>query len=549
MHSSSLITACKLCLAVFLLASAGCSDKTTADGESNDHLSLLIVGGTVYNGTNQPPVVTDIGVRRDSIVAIGDLATRDADVRVDATGLAVSPGFIDIHSHAIRENSERSGLLLWPAAENQIRQGVTTVIGGPDGGSPLPISDTLVGLEKNPPTINYGTFVGQGSIRAAVVGEDDRPATADELQRMREEVDLAMRQGAFGLSSGLVYAPGSFAPTEEVIELARVAAEYGGIYISHMRQESSDIIKSVAETIRIGEEAGLPAQITHHKVIGAGMWGKTVDTLAMVDAAVARGVDVSIDQYPYTASSTGLSVLFPQWALDGDRQTRLRRMQDPVEHKRLSAAIQYNLVEDRGGNDPARVVLAECTWDPSLNGLNLTELLQQENRAVTIEEAAELVIELQIKGGCTAVYHAISEEDVLRVMRHPRTMIASDGGVYIPGVGVPHPRNYGSFARVLGHYVREVQHIPLYTAIYKMTRMPADRIGLSDRGRIEVGAIADITIFDPATIIDRATFENPHQYAEGVHYLWVAGEAVLQDGEMTEARPGRVLRAPSTRKY
>lgn len=536
-----LVSVLMLCLFV----AGACSDKSSGDVASVDPLTLIIVGGTVFSGADQEPVVTDIGVRGDTIVAIGDLAALESELRIDATGLAVTPGFIDIHSHAVRENKERSGLFLWPAAENQIRQGVTTVIGGPDGGSPLPISATLAALEENPATINYGTFVGQGSIRAAVVGEDDRPPTADELQGMRDQVAKAMQQGAFGLSSGLVYAPGSFATTEEVIELARVAAQYGGIYISHMRQESSDILKSVAETIRIGEEAGLPTQITHHKVIGASMWGKTVDTLAMVDAAVARGVDVSIDQYPYTASSTGLSVLFPQWALDGDRATRLNRMQDPVERKRLNEAIQYNLIEDRGGNDPARVVLAECTWNPGLNGLNLTQVLQQQERAVTIESAAELVIELQVAGGCAAVYHAISEDDVLRVMSHPRTMIASDGGIYVPGVGVPHPRNYGSFARVLGHYVRDLQHLPLHTAIYKMTQLPADRIGLADRGRLTVGAIADIAIFDPATITDRATFENPHQYAEGVHYVFVAGQAVLLDSEMLNVRPGRVLRSQS----
>ena len=510
---------------------------------SDPEFDLLIANGTVYDGSDMPPVVVDIGIHGDRIVVIGELDSAAAITVIDASGLAVAPGFIDIHSHAIRENRKRSGLALWPDAENEIRQGVTTVIGGPDGGSPLPLTDTFAELEALGTTVNYGSFIGHGSVRALVVGEDDRPPTESELQAMRDVVAQGMREGAFGLSSGLVYAPGSFATTEEVIELARVAAQYGGIYISHMRDEGRGILDSVAETIRIGKEGGLPAQITHHKVVGAGMWGATATTLEMVDAANKAGLDVTIDQYPYTASSTSLQVLFPQWALDGDREIRNQRMRDPDQHDRLITDIVDNLAEDRGGNDPARVVMAECTWNPAINGLSLRDMLMQQERPANLQEAAELVVELELAGGCTAVYHAIAEEDVLRVMSHSRAMIASDGGVYIPGVGVPHPRNYGAFARVLGRYVRELEHLSLERAVYKMSRMPADRIGLASRGRIEVGAIADIAVFDAEEIADRATFADPHQYAVGMRHVLVAGEAVLLDGEMTGVRPGRILRA------
>ncbi len=509
---------------------------------------IVIRGGTLYSGADRRPEVTDIGIVGDRITALGNLENAIASTRIDARGLAVAPGFIDIHSHALRENKKRSGIHLWPDAENLIRQGVTTVIGGPDGGSPLPIADDLAYLEQNPASVNFGTFVGQGSIRELIVGEVDRPATADEMQAMRAEVDKAMHDGAFGLSSGLIYAPGSFADTEEVIELARIAALHGGIYISHMRDEALGLLDSVQETIRIGEEAGLPAQITHFKAMGKPMWGKSGDAIALIDAAIARGVDVSIDQYPYAASSTGLSAVFPQWSLSGDVETRRERLRDPETRARVKADMIVKLRQERGGDDPERVQLAYCGWDESLNGKTVRDLLEEKNLETSVENAADVIMDLQLAGGCSAVYHAMSDQDVERIMRHPATMVSSDGGIEAPGPAVPHPRNYGSFARVLGLYVREQGVLPLHRAIHKMSMLPADRLGLVERGRIEVGAIADIAIFDPDTIIDKAVFAEPHQYAEGVHHVIVGGEVVLLDAVMTGKRPGRVLRFQGTAK-
>jgi dihydroorotase/N-acyl-D-amino-acid deacylase len=532
---------------IILILSACAPDTAPTDDSAGELLSVILERGDVYSGEDAAPVVADVGIRGDRIVAIGDLGTRQANLRLDVSGLAVVPGFIDIHSHAIRDDPE-DGIFRWPDAENQIRQGVTTVIGGPDGGSPLPISDTLNALEQRPAAVNFATFVGHGSIRGLIVGEDDRPPSDEELEAMRGEVSKAMEQGAFGLSSGLIYPPGRFASTEEVIELAKVAAEYDGIYISHMREEGLDLLKSVAETIRIGEEGGLPTQITHHKVVGAPMWGKSVDTLRMVDEARARGIDVSIDQYPYTASSTSLTILFPGWSLDGGREALLPRLADPEQRPRVRDDIVYRIETDRGGNDPANVVLANCPHDATLNGMNLSEVLRQQERVVSKENAAELLMELVTAGNCGAVFHAINEEDVKRIMRHPVTMPASDGGIEGPSERVPHPRNYGTFARVLGHYVREQGVMSFHTAIHKISRLPADRIGLSDRGRIEVGAIADIAVLDPATIIDKATFDNPHQYAEGAHHVFVSGEAVLLNAQMTGARPGRVIRSNDYRQ-
>ena len=524
---------------LFLVVSlTGCQQAE----EPLQSFDAILEGGSVYSGEDTESVVADVGIVGDRIVAIGELGGNDATIRLDVAGLAVVPGFIDIHSHAVR-SEPGDGIFRWPDAENLIRQGVTTVIGGPDGGSPLPISDTLAAIEQSPAAVNFGTFVGHGSIRGLIIGNDDRSPTENELQLMRDEVRKAMEQGAYGLSSGLIYLPGRFAATEEVIELAKVAAEYNGIYISHMREEGLDLLKSVAETIRIGEEGGLPTQLTHHKVVGAPMWGKSTETLRLVDEAIARGIDVSIDQYPYTASSTSLTILFPGWSLNGGRESLLVRLADEEQRSRMRDDIVYRIEVDRGGNDPKNVVLSNCPHDISLNGLNLSELLRQQEREVSKENAAELLMELVEAGNCSAVFHAINEEDVINIMRHPVTMPASDGGIEGPSDRVPHPRNYGTFSRVLGYYVRELGIMPFHTAIHKMSMLPADRIGMSDRGRIAEGAIADIAVIDPAKVVDKATFENPHQYAEGAHHVFVSGEAVLLNGEMTGARPGKVLRS------
>jgi len=521
------------------MAAAQPSDPNAADIP----LSIVIEGGTVYTGELAPPVRMDVGIRDDRIVSLGDLVGAPAGQRIDARGLAVVPGFIDIHSHAVRSTAERSGLFLWPDAENYIRQGVTTAIGGPDGRSWYPISDLLERVERQPPGINFGTFVGHNRIRTEAMGRENRAPTAAELAAMEAMVEQAMLDGAYGLSSGLKYIPGAYSQTDEVIALARVAARYDGIYITHMREEGIGLLESVRETIAIGEATGIPVQVTHHKAMGKSMWGKSRESLALLDAAQARGVDTSSDQYPYAASSTGISVLLPAWAQAGDRSERLARFADAEQRPRVLAGIESNLVEDRGGNDLNRVAIASCDWNPAYNGKTLGELLTGREKALTMENAAALVLELEENGGCSAVYHAMADEDVERIMRHPRTMIASDGGIFMPGPNVPHPRNYGAFARVLALYVREKGTLDFTTAIHKMSRMPADRIGLAERGRIAPGAFADIAVLDPATVQDRATFDDPHQLSTGVSHVIVNGTLTLANGEMLGARAGRVLRS------
>jgi dihydroorotase/N-acyl-D-amino-acid deacylase len=530
----------KILLMVSVFCLCSCASQSQPPEKVFD---IILAGGTIYGGDGGPGKTGDLGISADRIVAVGDLASAKAAMRLDVSGLAVTPGFIDIHSHAVRDRVEDSGIFLWPDAENYIRQGVTTIIGGPDGGSWYPISTLLARLEESPASVNFGTFVGHNRIRQLAMGRENRAPTDAELAAMEVMVRKAMEDGAFGLSSGLKYVPGTYAETDEVVDLARVAGEHGGIYITHMREEGTGLLDSVRETISIAERAGLPAQITHHKAMGVSMWGKSVDSLALVDAANDSGLDISSDVYPYAASSTGIKVLFPAWSLAGDKQTRMARLQDPAVREQVKAGLIENLRYDRGGNDLYRVVIAECKWGPQYNGKSLAEILSQREVEPSMENAAELVMELEKNGSCSAVYHAMSEEDVERIMQHPRTMIGSDGGIFIPGDNVPHPRNYGSFARVLGVYVRERGVLELPEAINKMTQMPADRLSLAERGRIAPGAYADIAVFDPATIGDTATFENPHQFAVGVLHVFVNGKAVLLNGQMTGARPGRTLRS------
>ncbi|TFH75294.1 D-aminoacylase [Gammaproteobacteria bacterium LSUCC0112] len=540
----------KTIASLLLLASlSACSDNATdtAQQTSPDPVplttyDLVLRGGLLFSGADEQPVEGDIAINGRLIAATGSLGNYEATTVIDVSGLAVMPGFIDIHSHALSDNLDE-GIFGWPDAENLIRQGVTTVIGGNDGGSPLPLSDTFDAIAALPSAVNFGSFVGHGSIRGLIVGEDDRPPTDEELERMREQVALGMQQGAFGLSSGLIYTPGRFAATEEVIELAKVAGEYGGMYISHMREEGLALLDSVAETIRIGEEGGLPTQLTHHKVVGAPMWGKSTESLRLVDEAISRGVDVSIDQYPYTASSTNLQILFPGWALDGGREALLARMADPAQRARLRNDIVYNIEVDRGGDDPANVVLVGCPHDASLNGLNLSEVLRRQNREASKTNAAELLIELVAAGNCSAVFHAMVEDDVHNIMRHPRTMIASDGGIEGPSDRAVHPRNYGTFARLIGHYARDLGIIPVHTAIHKVTGMPADRLKMQTRGRLQVGAIADIAVLNIAEVRELTSFVDPHQYAEGAVHVFVSGNAVLLDKTMTGARPGVIVRS------
>jgi len=502
---------------------------------------LVLRNGRIVDGTGSPWYRADIALRGDTIARIAPTIADPAARVVDAGGLIVAPGFIDIHTHA------RRGIFEVPTADNYVRQGVTTLVEGPDGGSAVPLRPFLDKVAGTRITPNFASFIGQGSIRSAVVGEDNRAATPEELERMRGLVRQGMEDGAFGLSSGLFYVPGTFTPIDEVVELAKVAGRMGGIYISHMRNEADGIIDSVRETIAIGERGGLPTQVTHHKVIGKKYWGRSIDTLKLIDEARARGVDATIDQYPYTASSTSIqAALLPAWAQEGGRDAMMKRLDDPASREKIKAESARIIREERGGGDPRNVVASSCRFDASLDGKNLAEITARRGLPVTIENAAETAMWIVMEGGCQAIFHAISEDDLQRILVHPATMIASDGEIPTFGQAVPHPRSYGTFVRVLGLYVREKKLLTLETAVQKMSSFPAQRLGLADRGVLRTGLKADLAIFDPARVADTATFEKPHSYAAGVSTVIVNGQIVFQNGAMTSARPGRVLYGPAT---
>jgi N-acyl-D-amino-acid deacylase len=502
---------------------------------------LVITSGRIIDGTGGPWYRADIAVRGDTIVFIGTINPQSGVRRIDAKGMVIAPGFIDPHTHS------RRGIFDDPYAQNYIRQGVTTLMEGPDGASALPVKPFLENIAALRTAPNFGTFVGQGTVRETVMGLVKRNATPAEIERMRQITGQAMLDGAFGLSTGLFYVPGNYTSTEEVVELAKVAGAMGGMHTSHMRNEAADIVDSVRETIRIGEDGDLPTQITHHKVIGRANWGLSKETLRLVEEARARGVDTTIDAYPYTASSTGTAALIPQWAQEGGHKALLERLQAPEQRARVKAAIAASIELDRGAGDPSNVVMAACAFDPALAGKSLADITRQRGRVVNFDNAAETLLEIQHAGGCSAVYHAISEEDVERILRYPFTMIGSDGEVPRFGVGAPHPRSYGAFARVLGRYVRERKTLKLEDAVHRMSGMTAARLKLFDRGILRPGMKADIVIFDPNTVADVADFAKPHQYATGFKDVIINGKPVIANGELTHERPGRVLYGPGKR--
>ncbi|MAP47763.1 MAG: N-acyl-D-amino-acid deacylase [Gammaproteobacteria bacterium] len=506
-------------------------------GNSQDY-DLIIRGGKVVDGSGNPWYHADIAIKNDRIAEIGQLSNHEAKRVIDAHGLVVAPGFIDPHTHALR------GIFEVPNAESALLQGVTTLTEGNDGSSPYPIDRHYADIDNLRISPNWAVFVGQGTIRQRVIGFGLRKATPDEMERMKQMVRDAMEQGALGISTGLFYVPGSFTSTEEVIELSKVAAEYNGIYISHIREEAAQLIDSVQETIRIGEEANIPVQITHHKVIGVENWGASIESLRLVDEARKRGVDVTIDQYPYTASQTSINALIPQWAQAGGREEMLSRINSAETYSTIKNEVVAKILYDRGGGDPKNVFISRNSWDPDMAGKNLAELAVDAGLEPTPENAADVVFDIIRGGGATAVYHAIGPEDVDRIMQHPATAIGSDGPVGVFGEGAPHPRQYGTFARVLGLYVRERKILSLEEAIRKMSSQSARRLGIHDRGLITKGYFADIAIFDPDEIIDKATFENPHQYAIGTKFVLVNGTVVVENGQHTGARPGRILHGP-----
>jgi dihydroorotase/N-acyl-D-amino-acid deacylase len=522
---------------------------------------LLIRGGRIVDGTGSPWYRGDVAVRGDRIAAVGLLPGAQARDTIDATGLVVAPGFIDMLGHS------EYPLLADPRAISKITQGVTSEITG-EVTSVVPVNaNTLreldartrarvtwsdlngyfTALEGARPAINLGTFVTVGSVRRYVMGDANRPASPAELEQMRGLVAGAMEQGAMGLSSGLIYAPASYASTAEVTELARVAARFGGGYASHMRSEGDRLVEAIDEAIRIGEGAGTWVQIHHLKASGRANWGKMRPAVAAIEAARARGLDVTADQYPYVASGTGLDATIPNWAHAGGNDSLLARLRDPATRARIRGELagtggDWDIGTSAGG--PSGVMIASVSVDSlrRYQGMRLSEVA-----AARGQEAPDALFDLLVadNANTAAIYFSMSEEDLEHAMRQPWVSVGMDAGARAADSTVtsrPHPRAYGTFPRILCRYVRERRVLTLEDAVRKFTALPAARVGLADRGVVKAGMFADLTLFDPNTVCDRATFEAPVQTSVGIMHVLVNGTPVLRDGAPTGARAGRALR-------
>ncbi len=528
-------------LALACLSAACEAPPPAVDGEQRNEtlFDVVLAGGTVVDGLGNPSYRADIGIKGDRIAAIvrDGIDASDADVAVDVSGRVVAPGFIDNHAHVQTTIHEH------PLAENFVRQGITTLIASlHSGDQPWPLDEYAESLEVAP---NIGFFAGHTWTRKQVLGLENRAPDSDELQAMRDLVAQSMQQGALGLSTGLLYVPANYAATEEVIELAKVAASYGGIYVTHMRNEATGLLDSVNETIRIAREAGIPAHINHHKAAGVSQWGSSEQSLALIDAARAEGLDIRHDVYPYTASSTRSAILFPQWVLAGGPEEFAKRVTDPELLPQIREEMREIFMRDRTGGDLNRLQIRVLPADPSYNGKTLADMAADRGLPNDVETGIDLAIELELEGGFSAIFHAMDEQDVIRIMQHPIAMFETDGDPVAWGVGYPHPRSYGAFPRVLARYVRELGVLTLEEAVRKMTSMPADQYNQPERGRIVEGAYADLTVFDPATIRDQATYTDPHRYPVGIDHVMVNGRFVIRAGALTGERPGAWIRGPA----
>jgi len=525
---------------------------------------IVLHGGRIVDGTGSPWRRGDVAIDGSEIAALGPPGSLDGDEVVDVSGRAVAPGFVDIHTHSdftLPANRD---------AHSKVRQGVTLEVVGNCGISAAPrygdaaenvdgwfearglsgtvsldwesMAEYFETLEAGGLSLHVASLVGHGNVRAAVLGNGDRQPDEDELDEMRALVDEAMEEGAVGLSTGLFYPPGSYADTDEVAALATVAADHGGFYATHMRSESDELIESVEETLEIGRRADVPVQISHHKAVGPDNWGKIRYTLRRMELARERGVDVQCDQYPYVASSTSLGALLPNWAHDGGDEALLDRLRDDETRRRLAESLAESY-EGRWDD-----VLVTNVQNPALKDAEGETIAALAARDDEEREPATLLLDLvrDDENRTSHVNFGMDETDVRTVMEHPLTMVGSDGSSLTPegplGDGVPHPRNYGTFPRVLGHYARDEEVLSLEEAVYKMTGLPAARMGLEDRGVLKRGLAADVTVFDPETVAQTGDFLAPAQYPAGVDHVLVDGTFVVRDGDHTGARPGSVVR-------
>jgi N-acyl-D-amino-acid deacylase len=491
---------------------------------------LLIRNARVVDGTGAPWFRADLAIANGKIAAIGRLNSATAAKVIDAKGRILAPGFIDSHTH-IEGEIERL-----PRADNFLRDGVTTVVTGNCGGSARDVAAWLARLETLPLGINIATLYGHNTARREVMGADNRAPSPEELARMRDLVEQAMSAGAYGLSTGLEYVPGVYAQPEEIIDLAKVAARHGGVYASHMRNEGDAILDSLRETARVGREAGLPVQVSHIKIDTPRVWGLSKQAVALLDDLRREGIDIVADFYPYECSATTLGLTVPAWALAGGAQAFRERLAVQDTKAKIVAGMKQ-LLERRGHADYTYATVASYPADRAFEGLTIREITKRGGHDPTLDNQIETIIAMLQAGGASMTYHSMSEADMEVFLRWPHTAIASDGGVRIPGEGVPHPRSYGTNARVIARNL-----LPLEEAVRRMTSLPARTFGLSGRGLIRPGQAADLVLFDPAKVRDKATYEAPHQFSEGFDTVIVNGQLMIDEGALTTAKAGRPLR-------
>ncbi len=497
---------------------------------------LVVRHGRIVDGTGNPAYFADLAVKDGRIVRLGHVAGKGT-TEIDATGLVVAPGFVDVHTHA-DELPEQ------PLAENFLRMGVTSVVVGNCGGSALDVGKFYRETEGNRVSVNVTTLIGHNTVRSAAMdGSFDRAPTPGEMTKMKSMVDQAMRDGAVGLSTGLIYLPGVFSKTDEIVDLAKAVSPYGGIYASHMRYENNRIEDALDEVFRIAREAGLRAEISHLKLSGENAWGRADQILAKIDAARATGLDITHDQYAYTASSTTMRQLIPDDAFNGGRENFKAMLADPVKKADLVARMKRNILT-RGRQDYAYAVVASFRHDTSINGMNILEAAKKLHGSDSLDAQIEVILDMEKNGGAQGVFHGMNEEDLKTFMRHPNTMIASDSGLREFGKDMPHPRGYGNNARVLSRYVRELKVLRLEDAIRKMTSLPAATFRFAGRGELREGNWADIVLLDSEKITDPSTYRDPHHYAVGVPHVFVNGVQVIKDGLHTGAKPGQAVRWP-----
>lgn len=504
--------------------------------KAQTNYDVIIHNGKIIDGAGNPWFYGDVGIVKDKVVAIGDLSKDKATKNIDATGLIVAPGFIDVHTH-IEGDEKRT-----PTADNFIYDGVTTVITGNCGSSEVDLKKYFDKLERIKLSINVASLIGHNDVRSAVLGEAAVTPNAEQLRKMQDIVEQAMRDGAVGFSTGLIYTPGTYSKTPEVVALAQAAAKYKGVYTSHIRNESNKVFEAIAEAINIGKQAHMPVEISHFKV-GKPNWNRSNEMIAMVEKARAEGLEVTVDQYPYTASSTTLNTLLPDWLLDGGRDSVLKRLADPEIHQKVVKEMIKDMTRRQRDHFDYAVV-AHFKADNSLAGKNIMQINIDKGREPTIPNEIETILDITQQGSASMVFHSMNEDDVKNIMRYPLTMVASDSGIRLFGDGMPHPRGYGSNARVLGVYVREEKVLRLEDAVRKMTSLPAQKFHLTGRGLLQPGMFADVVIFDAATVKDESTYEHPHAYSKGFKYVLVNGVLTVDNFKHNGTRNGVILHGP-----